>query len=74
MCIGDKVAWHMYALGERFDHHHFAFDSNNFYSDGRMIDTASVFPGTGKTVLMVPDQAGNFTLSCYSQSNTIYNM
>ena len=58
MCLGDKVVWHMYGLGERLDHHHFGFDGNNFHSDGRRIDTASVFPGTSKTVIMIPDQAG----------------
>ncbi|WAR20406.1 HEPH-like protein, partial [Mya arenaria] len=57
-CLGDRVAWHMYGLGERFDHHHFPFDSNNFHSDGRQVDAASVFPEVGKTVKMIPNQAG----------------
>lgn len=74
MCLGDRVAWHMYGLGERFDHHHFGFDGNNFHTEGRRIDTASVFPGIGKTVIMVPDQAGNISnitdLLSFLQENT----
>ncbi|XP_052768207.1 ferroxidase HEPHL1-like [Mya arenaria] len=62
VCLGDRVAWHMYGLGERFDHHHFTFDSNNFHSDGRQVDAASVFPGVGITVKMILDQAGRHLL------------
>lgn len=63
MCLGDRVAWHMYGLGERFDHHHFSFDGNTFLYDGRKLDTASVFPGSGQTVYMIPDQAGKNILT-----------
>jgi len=63
MCIGEKVTWHMYGLGERFDHHHFTFESNNFRHDGRQVDAGSVFPGVGTSVKMIPDQAGCVLLS-----------
>ena len=74
MCLGDRVSWHMYGLGQMFDHHHFSFEGNNFLHENRKLDTASVLPGTGETVIMIPDQAGNvidkrepiFKLSEYS--------
>ncbi|XP_045214555.2 ferroxidase HEPHL1-like [Mercenaria mercenaria] len=62
MCLGDRVSWHMYGLGEEFDHHHFSFEGNNFLHDGRKLDTSSVFPGIGQTVTMIPDQAGRLLL------------
>jgi ceruloplasmin len=58
MCLGDRVSWHMYGLGQRFDHHHFSFEGNNFLHENRKLDTTSVLPGTGQTVSMITDQAG----------------
>jgi hypothetical protein len=48
----------MYGLGGQVDHHHFSFEGNNFKFDNRNLDTASVFPGVGQTVTMIPDQTG----------------
>ncbi|XP_053377080.1 ferroxidase HEPHL1-like [Mercenaria mercenaria] len=62
MCLGDHVSWHMYGLGQRYDHHHFSFEGNNFLHDGRKLDTTSVMPGIGHTVVMIPDQAGRLLL------------
>ncbi|XP_053377240.1 hephaestin-like protein [Mercenaria mercenaria] len=61
MCLGDRVSWHMYGFGAGFDHHHFSFEGNNFLHDGQRVDTASVFPGYGQTVTMIPDQEGKTT-------------
>ncbi|XP_060590444.1 ferroxidase HEPHL1-like [Ruditapes philippinarum] len=62
MCQGEHVNWHMYGLGGQVDHHHFSFEGNNFKFDNRNLDTASVFPGVGQTVTMIPDQTGTLLL------------
>ncbi|XP_045184325.2 ferroxidase HEPHL1-like [Mercenaria mercenaria] len=62
MCTGENVKWHMYGLGGQVDHHHFSFEGNNFKFDSRNLDTASVFPGVGHSVNMIPDQTGHLLL------------
>jgi hypothetical protein len=58
MYLGDIVAWHIYGSGGQTDHHHVVFEGNAFNVDGRNLDTFSVYPGTGQSLIMIPDQNG----------------
>ncbi|XP_063431699.1 ferroxidase HEPHL1-like [Mytilus trossulus] len=62
MCIGDRVSWHVLGFGETFDYHNPVFEENNVKYDGRMVDHVTVFPGTSQTVLMIPDNPGDWLL------------
>lgn len=58
MYLEEVVAWFIYGSGGQTDHHHVVFEGNTFNVDGRNLDTFSVFPGTGQSFLMVPEQVG----------------
>uniref|UniRef100_A0A8C2JJY9 ferroxidase n=1 Tax=Cyprinus carpio TaxID=7962 RepID=A0A8C2JJY9_CYPCA len=64
LCNGEHVMWHILGLGSEVDIHGVYFEGNTFQRDGMNRDTLSVFPHTSVTVIMTPDNNGQFELSC----------
>lgn len=61
MCIGDRVSWHIFGFGERFEHHATIFEGNNLFYEGRKVDHMVVRAGTAETALMIPDNKGTYS-------------
>uniref|UniRef100_A0A8C7XI74 Hephaestin n=1 Tax=Oryzias sinensis TaxID=183150 RepID=A0A8C7XI74_9TELE len=60
MCKGDKVSWHLSALGSETDIISLYFQGNRFIYRQNRRDTISVFPHISHTVTMEPDSMGQF--------------
>ncbi|KAM9762984.1 ceruloplasmin [Menidia menidia] len=60
MCKGDKVTWHLSALGSETDIISLYFHGNRFLYRQNRRDTISVFPHISHTVTMEPDSMGQF--------------
>uniref|UniRef100_A0A1A8FV06 Hephaestin n=1 Tax=Nothobranchius korthausae TaxID=1143690 RepID=A0A1A8FV06_9TELE len=60
MCKGDKVSWHLSALGTETDIISLYFQGNRFLYRQNRRDTINVFPHISHTVTMEPDSMGQF--------------
>ncbi|XP_038599910.1 ceruloplasmin-like [Tachyglossus aculeatus] len=64
MCLGDQVSWHVFSVGSEKDLHGVHFSGGTLTIAGGRIDTATVFPQTSETLLMIPDSVGLFNVLC----------
>ncbi|XP_028299924.1 ceruloplasmin [Gouania willdenowi] len=64
MCQGNKIHWHLMALGNEVDMHSVHFHGQILTALNRHTDTISLFPGTSVTAEMVADNPGHWLLTC----------
>ncbi|RVE73621.1 hypothetical protein OJAV_G00032920 [Oryzias javanicus] len=74
MCKGDKVSWHLSALGTETDIISFYFKGNRFIYRQNRRDTINVFPHISHTVTMEPDSMGQFEVASATLDHYRYGM
>uniref|UniRef100_A0A3P9H7K2 ferroxidase n=1 Tax=Oryzias latipes TaxID=8090 RepID=A0A3P9H7K2_ORYLA len=74
MCKGDKVSWHLSALGSETDIISLYFQGNRFIYRQNRRDTISLFPHISHTVTMEPDSIGQFEVVSATLDHYRYGM
>uniref|UniRef100_A0A3B5B2E7 Hephaestin n=1 Tax=Stegastes partitus TaxID=144197 RepID=A0A3B5B2E7_9TELE len=64
MCQGNKIHWHLMALGNEVDMHSVHFHGQILTTLNHHTDTISLFPASGTTAEMVADNPGHWLLTC----------
>uniref|UniRef100_A0AAQ5XIC1 ferroxidase n=1 Tax=Amphiprion ocellaris TaxID=80972 RepID=A0AAQ5XIC1_AMPOC len=64
MCQGNKIHWHLMALGNEVDMHSVHFHGQILTTLNHHTDTISLFPASGTTAEMVADTPGHWLLTC----------
>uniref|UniRef100_A0A3B4B1Y7 ferroxidase n=1 Tax=Periophthalmus magnuspinnatus TaxID=409849 RepID=A0A3B4B1Y7_9GOBI len=64
MCQGNKIFWHLMALGNEVDMHSVHFHGQVLTVQNHHTDTVSLFPASTAVAEMDADNTGNWLLSC----------
>ncbi|XP_042313909.1 ceruloplasmin isoform X2 [Sceloporus undulatus] len=64
MCTQDKVKWYLFGVGNEADIHSAYFHGQILIERKHRVDTISLFPATFADALMVPENDGEWLLSC----------
>uniref|UniRef100_W5M0L7 Ceruloplasmin n=1 Tax=Lepisosteus oculatus TaxID=7918 RepID=W5M0L7_LEPOC len=64
MCVGDKIHWHLFGMGNEVDVHSAFFHGQILTERKHHVDTVSLFPATFVNAEMVPANPGKWLLSC----------
>ncbi|KAM8745224.1 ceruloplasmin [Acanthopagrus schlegelii] len=64
MCQGNKIHWHMFALGNEVDMHSVHFHGQILTVQNHHTDMVSLFPASSFTAEMVADNPGHWLLTC----------
>lgn len=64
MCMGNKIHWHLFGMGNEVDIHSAFFHGQILTNKRHHVDTVSLFPATFVNVEMVADNPGQWLLSC----------
>uniref|UniRef100_A0A3P8REV5 Hephaestin n=1 Tax=Astatotilapia calliptera TaxID=8154 RepID=A0A3P8REV5_ASTCA len=64
MCQGNKIQWHLFALGNEVDMHSVHFHGQILTTMNHHTDTISLFPALSTTAEMVADNPGHWLLAC----------
>ncbi|XP_069377584.1 ceruloplasmin isoform X2 [Paralichthys olivaceus] len=64
MCQGNKIHWHMFALGNEVDIHSVHFHGQILTTQNHHTDTVSLSPGSSLVAEMVADNPGHWLLTC----------
>ncbi|KAA0712528.1 Ceruloplasmin [Triplophysa tibetana] len=64
MCVGNKIHWHLFGMGNEVDIHSAYFHGQVLTDKSFHTDTVSLFPATFVNVEMVADNPGQWLLSC----------
>ena len=68
--VGDKVSWHLMAIGKFSDEHTVSFEGQTVLHNSRRTAAVAVFPGVSETAIMEADIPGNapWSLICHHYS------
>ncbi|TSK53634.1 Ceruloplasmin [Bagarius yarrelli] len=64
MCVGNKIQWHLFGIGNEVDIHSAFFHGQILRDKQHRTDTVSLFPATFVSVEMEADNPGQWLLSC----------
>ncbi|KAJ8367968.1 hypothetical protein SKAU_G00079960 [Synaphobranchus kaupii] len=64
VCLKQKVAWHLFGMGNEVDIHSAYFHGHTVLDRGHRVDVLSLFPATFVTAEMIPRTPGKWMLSC----------
>ncbi|NXF91879.1 CERU protein, partial [Eubucco bourcierii] len=64
MCVGDKVKWHLFGMGNEADIHSAYFHGQTLIERHHRVDTINLFPATFIDAVMIPRSPGEWLLSC----------
>ncbi|XP_051550371.1 ceruloplasmin [Myxocyprinus asiaticus] len=64
MCMGNKIHWHLFGMGNEVDLHSAYFHGQVLTDKRHHVDTVSLFPATFVNVEMEADNPGQWLLSC----------
>ncbi|GAB1607633.1 hephaestin-like protein 1 [Argonauta hians] len=64
MCVGDRVMWHMFNVGNEFDVHTIYFHGHTYHTHGANADAEQLSPALSNTVIMDIDNPGKWALVC----------
>ncbi|XP_053179120.1 ceruloplasmin [Scomber japonicus] len=64
MCQGNKIHWHLFALGNEVDMHSVHFHGQILTTQNHHTDTISLFPASSTLAEMVADNPGHWLLTC----------
>ncbi|XP_061096678.1 ceruloplasmin [Conger conger] len=64
MCVGDKIHWHLFGMGNEVDIHSAFFHGQILTDRKHHVDTISLFPATFVNAAMEPSNPGRWLLSC----------
>lgn len=62
MCVGDRVMWHMFNVGNEFDVHTVYFHGHTFHKYGVNSDAEELSPALSNSVIMDIDNPGRSCL------------
>jgi len=71
---GDKVRWHLLAMGNEIDLHSPHWHGETVTDEGRNIDVVELLPGSMKTVDMVADNPGTWMFHCHVEDHMEFGM
>ncbi|XP_038057042.1 hephaestin-like protein [Patiria miniata] len=74
MTVGDRVSWHLMAVGKFSDEHAVSFQSQTLTHNSGRKASVSVFPGVSETVIMDADIHGTFEIECETNSHFVNGM
>ncbi|XP_022102595.1 hephaestin-like protein [Acanthaster planci] len=74
MTVGDRVSWHVMAVGKYSDEHTVAFESQVVTHNSVRKVAVPVFPGVSETVIMDADVVGRFHIECETNSHLVKGM
>eukprot|EP00794_Sanderia_malayensis_P014201 gene14201-15683_t len=63
-CQGEKIVWHVSALGTQPDIHTVSFNGNTVISDHHRTDAKTVFPAHSASLSMQANEAGRWLIQC----------
>ncbi|XP_066512429.1 ferroxidase HEPHL1-like isoform X1 [Hoplias malabaricus] len=64
VCLGNRVSWHLFGIGNEIDIHTAHFHGHTLLDRGHRTDVLSLFPASFVTAEMVPKTLGKWLLSC----------
>ncbi|NXP78124.1 CERU protein, partial [Ramphastos sulfuratus] len=64
MCVGDKVKWHLFGMGNEADIHSAYFHGQTLTERHHRVDTINLFPATFVDAVMIPRSPGEWLLGC----------
>ncbi|XP_078734862.1 hephaestin-like [Lampetra fluviatilis] len=64
LCAGERVWWHLVAMGNEADVHAAHFLGHTLEERGRRVDTVALFPATFRSARMAPARVGTWLISC----------
>ncbi|XP_048338885.1 hephaestin-like [Sphaerodactylus townsendi] len=74
MCVGDRVSWHLFGMGNEIDVHTAFFHGQTLTVRGHRTDVVSLFPATFITAQMIPQNTGKWLLSCEVHDHLLAGM
>ncbi|XP_012589373.1 PREDICTED: hephaestin isoform X1 [Condylura cristata] len=69
MCEQNRVAWHLFGMGNEVDVHTAFFHGQMLNIRGHHTDVVNLFPATFVTAEMVPQEPGTWLISCQVNSH-----
>ncbi|KAI8815092.1 Cupredoxin [Cladochytrium replicatum] len=63
--VGDKVRWHVFAMGTEVDLHTVHWHGNTLLHQGSRVDAIELLPASFKTLDMTVDDAGTWLIHCH---------
>ncbi|KAI1891570.1 hypothetical protein AGOR_G00145150 [Albula goreensis] len=64
MCVGDKIHWHLFGMGNEADIHSVSFHGQILTERKYHVDTISLFPASFVNAQMEPSNPGRWLLGC----------
>lgn len=64
MCVGDRISWHVMAVGNEVDLHTVFFHGNTFTVHENRKDSSAILPGMFKTLTMIATNPGTWAFVC----------
>ncbi|XP_047443228.1 ceruloplasmin [Mugil cephalus] len=74
MCQGNKIQWHLMALGNEVDMHSVHFHGQILTTQGHHTDTVSLFPASSAMAEMEADNPGHWLLTCTVNDHLLAGM
>lgn len=72
--LGERVRWHLVALGNEVDNHTVHWHGQTVVERGHRTDVVEVLPASMKTVDMVPRSVGDWLLHCHVSDHMMAGM
>ncbi|XP_033645179.1 hephaestin-like protein isoform X2 [Asterias rubens] len=72
--VGDRVSWHIMAIGDFTNEHGMSVRGHTLLHNSRRTSSVEVFPGVSETAYMDADIPGIFQVSCETNSHLVEGM
>ena len=72
--IGERVRWHLVALGNETDNHTVHWHGQTVLDHGRRTDVVEILPASMTSVDMIPRSAGNWLFHCHVDDHMMAGM
>eukprot|EP00808_Paulinella_micropora_P003454 g83002.t1 len=74
MRVGEKIRFHVFTMGDRFEIHSVTFHGNSVNTYGMQRDGVPMVTNNVISVDMVPEHLGKFSISCHVADHVIFGM
>lgn len=71
---GERVRWHLVALGNEVDNHTVHWHGQTVLDQGRRTDVVEIMPASMRSVDMIPRSAGNWLFHCHVSDHMMAGM
>lgn len=72
--LGERVRWHLVALGNEVDNHTVHWHGQTVLTHGRRTDVIELMPASMRSVDMIPRSAGDWLLHCHVNDHMMAGM